>query len=117
MRIIRSIVKRIGGELPSRRGDRNRGAIYNVILMMAYEMGAAMGKVIVAAATPALVRHSPGRAPVSRESRAVLRTRNRAPFDPKRFFAKMGEGKAISEYRKDQIVFHTAPLQTRFFTS
>jgi CRP/FNR family transcriptional regulator, cyclic AMP receptor protein len=30
---------------------------------------------------------------------------NQAPFDPKVFLAKVGEGKTILEYRKDQIVF------------
>jgi CRP/FNR family transcriptional regulator, cyclic AMP receptor protein len=30
---------------------------------------------------------------------------NRAAFDPKEFLAKMGEGKTILEFRKDQIVF------------
>jgi CRP/FNR family cyclic AMP-dependent transcriptional regulator len=34
-----------------------------------------------------------------------LRKRAKAPFDPKIFLAKVGEGKTISEYRKDQIVF------------
>ncbi len=28
-----------------------------------------------------------------------------APFDPKVFLAKVGDGKTILEYRKDQIVF------------
>jgi CRP-like cAMP-binding protein len=31
--------------------------------------------------------------------------KKRAPFDPKIFLAKVGEGKTISEYWKDQIVF------------
>jgi CRP/FNR family cyclic AMP-dependent transcriptional regulator len=30
---------------------------------------------------------------------------NQAAFDPKQFLARVGEGKAILEYRKDQIVF------------
>jgi CRP-like cAMP-binding protein len=37
--------------------------------------------------------------------RVVLRKRGKASFDPKTFLAKMGEGKAISEYQKDEIVF------------
>ena len=64
-----------------------------------------MGKVIAAAATLDFVRPSLGRAPVSRKSRAVLRKRGSASFDPKSFLAKMGEGKAVSKYQKDQIVF------------
>ena len=31
--------------------------------------------------------------------------RANAPFDPKIFLAKVGEGKTVSEYLKDQIVF------------
>jgi CRP/FNR family cyclic AMP-dependent transcriptional regulator len=34
-----------------------------------------------------------------------LRKRAKASLDPKIFLAKMGEGKTISEYRKDQVVF------------
>jgi hypothetical protein len=36
---------------------------------------------------------------------AFVRKRVKASFDPKIFLAKVGEGKTISEYRKDQIVF------------
>jgi CRP/FNR family transcriptional regulator, cyclic AMP receptor protein len=31
--------------------------------------------------------------------------RTKAPFDPKKFLAKVGEGKTISELQKDQVVF------------
>jgi CRP/FNR family cyclic AMP-dependent transcriptional regulator len=34
-----------------------------------------------------------------------LKKRAKATFDPKIFLAKVGEGKTVSEYRKDQIVF------------
>jgi hypothetical protein len=34
-----------------------------------------------------------------------VRKRVKASFDPKVFLAKVGEGKTISKYRKDQIVF------------
>ncbi len=34
-----------------------------------------------------------------------MATKRRPPFDPKSFLAKIGEGRTISEYRKDQIVF------------
>src|SRR5664279_899810 len=31
--------------------------------------------------------------------------KRKAPFDPKSFLAKVGEGRSIGEYHKDQIVF------------
>ena len=34
-----------------------------------------------------------------------MRKRVKASFDPKTFLAKVGEGKTISKYRKDQVVF------------
>ena len=34
-----------------------------------------------------------------------MKKRAKGPFDPKTFLAKVGEGKTISEYRTDQIVF------------
>jgi CRP-like cAMP-binding protein len=34
-----------------------------------------------------------------------VRKRVKASFDPKKFLANVGEGKTISKYRKDQIVF------------
>jgi CRP/FNR family transcriptional regulator, cyclic AMP receptor protein len=34
-----------------------------------------------------------------------LKKRAKAPFDPKIFLAKVGEGNTVTEYRKDQIVF------------
>jgi CRP/FNR family transcriptional regulator, cyclic AMP receptor protein len=34
-----------------------------------------------------------------------MATKRRPPFDPKSFLAKVGEGRTISRYRKDQIVF------------
>jgi hypothetical protein len=41
-----------------------------------------------------------------RKNRGVaVRKRGKASFDPKIFLAKVGEGKTISKYRKDQIVF------------
>jgi hypothetical protein len=40
------------------------------------------------------------------EKRGVfVRKRAKASFDPKTFLAKVGEGKAVCKYRKDQIVF------------
>jgi CRP/FNR family cyclic AMP-dependent transcriptional regulator len=35
----------------------------------------------------------------------VVRKRAKATFDPKIFLAKAGEGKTISKFRKDQVVF------------
>ena len=34
-----------------------------------------------------------------------MATKRRPPFDPKSFLAEVGEGRTISKYRKDQIVF------------
>ena len=42
---------------------------------------------------------------MSKKSVTVLRKRGRASFDAKTFLAKVGEGKTISKYQKDQIVF------------
>jgi CRP/FNR family transcriptional regulator, cyclic AMP receptor protein len=44
---------------------------------------------------------------MSGKSGAALKTRKRGgtSFDPKTFLAKVGQGKAISKYQKDQIVF------------
>jgi CRP/FNR family cyclic AMP-dependent transcriptional regulator len=35
----------------------------------------------------------------------VVTKRNKAAFDPKAFLASLGEGKTVSKYRKDQIIF------------
>ena len=58
-----------------------------------------MGKVIVN--NPGLVPPSYWRAPISREKRR----RRRVSFDPKSFLAKVGEGKTVPKYQKNQIVF------------
>src|SRR5260370_22991505 len=34
-----------------------------------------------------------------------MKRKGKLPFDPKEFLAKVGEGKTISKYRKDLIVF------------
>jgi CRP/FNR family transcriptional regulator, cyclic AMP receptor protein len=36
--------------------------------------------------------------------------KRRLPFDPKSFLAKVGEGRTISKYRKDQVVFSQGDL-------
>src|SRR6266436_7390350 len=58
---------------------------------------------------PRLALPSSGeRAALARRKRgAFVRKRVKASFDPKEFLAKVGEGKTISKYRKDQIVFLT----------
>src|ERR1700751_4628915 len=61
----------------------------------------------IAIIPPRLALPSSGeRAALARRKRgAFVRKRVKASFDPKEFLAKVGEGKTISEYRKDQIVF------------
>src|SRR5579864_8608787 len=71
---------------------------------MTYKTGARMGKVIVEAANPTLVR--PSFAPAAgRKSRAALSRKGRASFDPKTFLARVGDGRSLAKYRKGQIVF------------
>src|SRR6202165_3300311 len=44
-----------------------------------------------------------------------MRKRVKASFDPKIFLAKVGEGKTISKYRKDQIVFSQGAVADAIF--
>jgi CRP/FNR family transcriptional regulator, cyclic AMP receptor protein len=44
-----------------------------------------------------------------------MATRRRLPFDPKSFLAKVGEGRSISKYRKDQVVFSQGDLAEAVF--
>ncbi len=46
---------------------------------------------------------------------AFVRKRVKASFDPKVFLAKVGEGKTISKYRKDQIVFSQGEVADAVF--
>jgi CRP/FNR family transcriptional regulator, cyclic AMP receptor protein len=46
---------------------------------------------------------------------AFVRKRVTASFDPKIFLAKVGEGKTISKYRKDQIVFSQGEVADAVF--
>src|SRR5438477_406988 len=47
---------------------------------------------------------------------AMATIKRRPPFDPKSFLAKIGEGRTISKYRKDQIVFSQGdPANAVFF--
>jgi CRP/FNR family cyclic AMP-dependent transcriptional regulator len=41
----------------------------------------------------------------SGQRRVFVRKRRKALFDPKKFLAKVGEGKTITNYHKDQVVF------------
>ena len=44
-----------------------------------------------------------------------MRKRGKASFDPKIFLAKVGEGKTISKYRKDKIVFSQGEVADAVF--
>ena len=44
-----------------------------------------------------------------------MRKRVKSSFDPKEFLAKVGEGKTISKYRKDQIVFSQGQVADAVF--
>jgi len=82
--------------------------------MMANKMGAD-GKNDRRGCQPLPSRFSSGGTRVSREGKAVLRNTNRASFDPKAFLAKVGEGKVISKYRKDQIIFSQGAVADAVF--
>ena len=44
-----------------------------------------------------------------------MKRKGKPPFDPKEFLAKVGEGKTISKYRKDQIVFSQGAIADAVF--
>jgi CRP-like cAMP-binding protein len=44
-----------------------------------------------------------------------MRTKAKAAFDPKKFLAKAGEGKTVSSYRKDQIVYSQGEVADAVF--
>jgi CRP/FNR family transcriptional regulator, cyclic AMP receptor protein len=44
-----------------------------------------------------------------------VKKRTKASFDPKVFLATVGEGKTISKYRKDQIVFSQGQVADALF--
>jgi Cyclic nucleotide-binding domain len=46
---------------------------------------------------------------------AFVRKRVKASFDPKKFLARVGEGKTISKYRKDQIIFSQGKVAESIF--
>jgi CRP/FNR family transcriptional regulator, cyclic AMP receptor protein len=49
------------------------------------------------------------------ETGGVVKKRGKASFDPKEFLAEVGEGKTVSEYRKDQIVFSQGEVADAIF--
>ena len=44
-----------------------------------------------------------------------MRKRVKASFDPKKFLAKVGDGKAISNYRKNEVVFSQGEVADAVF--
>jgi CRP/FNR family transcriptional regulator, cyclic AMP receptor protein len=50
-----------------------------------------------------------------KERERVVRKRGKATFDPKTFLAQAGDGKAISKYRKDQIIFSQGQVADAVF--
>jgi CRP/FNR family transcriptional regulator, cyclic AMP receptor protein len=66
---------------------------------------------------PRLALPSSGeRAALARRKRgAFVRKRVKASFDPKEFLAKAGEGKTISKFRKDQVVFSQGEVADAVF--
>ena len=65
-----------------------------------------------APASPCLRRGE--RAALARKG-SLVRKRVKASFDPKTFLAKVGEGKTISKYQKDQIVFSQGQVADAVF--
>ena len=50
-----------------------------------------------------------------RKTTRVVKRRRKAAFDPKIFLAKVGAGKTISQYRKDQIIFSQGEIADAVF--
>jgi CRP/FNR family cyclic AMP-dependent transcriptional regulator len=47
--------------------------------------------------------------------RVLVKKRRKALFDPKKFLAKVGEGKTITTYHKDQVVFSQGEIADAVF--
>jgi CRP-like cAMP-binding protein len=47
--------------------------------------------------------------------RISVKKSTRAAFDPKKFLAKVGDGKTISKYQKDQVVFSQGDIADAVF--
>jgi CRP/FNR family transcriptional regulator, cyclic AMP receptor protein len=52
---------------------------------------------------------------VTQKKETSVRKRAKASFDPQKFLAKVGDGKTISKYRKDQIVFSQGEVADAVF--
>ena len=52
---------------------------------------------------------------MNKKKGAFVRKRVKTSFDPKVFLAKVGEGKTISKYRKDQVVFSQGQVADSVF--
>jgi CRP/FNR family transcriptional regulator, cyclic AMP receptor protein len=52
---------------------------------------------------------------LGKKREVVVRKRVIASFDPKIFLARVGEGKTISKYRKDQVVFSQGEVADAVF--
>jgi CRP/FNR family transcriptional regulator, cyclic AMP receptor protein len=67
--------------------------------------------------TPRLARPSSGKGQSvrKRKKEACVRKRAKASFCPKLFLASVGEGKTISKYRKDQVVFSQGQVADAVF--
>src|ERR1700687_3939145 len=44
-----------------------------------------------------------------------MKRKGKLPFDPKRFLARVGKGKTVSKYRRDQIVFSQGQVADAVF--
>jgi CRP/FNR family transcriptional regulator, cyclic AMP receptor protein len=53
--------------------------------------------------------------PHTGKRQAFVRKKTKASFDPKIFLANVGEGKSISKYRKDQVVFSQGQVADAVF--
>src|ERR1700730_12776415 len=53
--------------------------------------------------------------PMRKKKGAFMRKRVKASFDPKKFLAKVGDGKTISKYRKDQTIFSQGQVADAVF--
>jgi CRP/FNR family transcriptional regulator, cyclic AMP receptor protein len=56
-----------------------------------------------------------GKALVEKKRAVIMKSRRKLSFDPKLFLSKVGEGKTISTYRKDQIVFSQGQVADAVF--
>jgi CRP/FNR family cyclic AMP-dependent transcriptional regulator len=52
---------------------------------------------------------------LSKKRASIVRKRGKAAFDPKAFLTTVGEGKTLSKYRKDQIVFSQGQVADAVF--